>query len=538
MFQNFLSTDEKLESLSLNWALPIPGLIRVNVFDSDGKHGYVVIYKEKDRIYQAMKYSLLNGEIIWSTEVVNGGYGSPAVTDKYLLIHSNFSDIIALDKYTGSEIWNHKTNSRIRSSITENEGSIYVSSSDTIFELNMEGFRLNSYSSESTFFYGAVSFINGSILSLGTKPNEKSGDLIAQYDLGENRVVSSDTSGICLNGNIAYVGAENKITAIDLYNQTELWQKDIAGDCGRQMITYSDNMIFYTTSNGILGALSASSGKSEWTNTYDLINIVTPVTTFKNKLVVPINGELCTINKVDGLLLSKQPVGHSPYSALTINNGFALIGAGEPPNHGILVCFKYNNSVQQQTLSLKAELSNSYIESETINGVIRGDFESLKPKRITLATELIATENEIELIHMEKDTYKFSFQPKSNLLPSSYTIPVEFESEQGSIKLSFVTLKINTRRKLPDRHILPFKPLMEQKDYLHSGSCISQAIRKEFSGDHVPQENFREMVDKIKEKSGYEDFQIWRIILRRALTSQATNFMELPEFNKLDTNNG
>lgn len=39
------------------------------------------------------------------------------------------------------------------------------------------------------------------------------------------------------------------------------------------------------------------------------------------------------------------------------------------------------------------------------------------------------------------------------------------------------------------------------------------------------------MVDAVRDLSGYEPFQTWRIILRRILTSQAMNKEELPEFS-------
>lgn len=38
------------------------------------------------------------------------------------------------------------------------------------------------------------------------------------------------------------------------------------------------------------------------------------------------------------------------------------------------------------------------------------------------------------------------------------------------------------------------------------------------------------MIDAVRNLSGYEPFQTWRIILRRVLSSQAQNKEELPEF--------
>ncbi len=51
-------------------------------------------------------------------------------------------------------------------------------------------------------------------------------------------------------------------------------------------------------------------------------------------------------------------------------------------------------------------------------------------------------------------------------------------------------------------------------------------------GGNIKQSDLREMVDFAKDKSGYEPFQTWRILLRRMLTSSAENKEQLPEFNK------
>lgn len=48
------------------------------------------------------------------------------------------------------------------------------------------------------------------------------------------------------------------------------------------------------------------------------------------------------------------------------------------------------------------------------------------------------------------------------------------------------------------------------------------------------QKSIREMVDAVRDLSGYEPFQTWRIILRRVLTSQAQNKQELPEFSTVE----
>lgn len=53
-------------------------------------------------------------------------------------------------------------------------------------------------------------------------------------------------------------------------------------------------------------------------------------------------------------------------------------------------------------------------------------------------------------------------------------------------------------------------------------------------GDKIEQADLREMIDFSLNRSGYESFQTWRILLRRALTSGANKKEQLPEYNQLN----
>ena len=47
----------------------------------------------------------------------------------------------------------------------------------------------------------------------------------------------------------------------------------------------------------------------------------------------------------------------------------------------------------------------------------------------------------------------------------------------------------------------------------------------------VPQREIRDMVDYVRTRANYEPFNVWRIMLRRVLSSSARTVTELPEYH-------
>lgn len=62
---------------------------------------------------------------------------------------------------------------------------------------------------------------------------------------------------------------------------------------------------------------------------------------------------------------------------------------------------------------------------------------------------------------------------------------------------------------------------------MYSGAALAQMVEKVYGRD-IGQADFREIIDYLKESSNWEDadFQTWRLILKRALSSPANNIKE------------
>src|ERR1700722_15015943 len=134
----------------------IEGVIRVAVFDTDSERAFVVAYLEQNNQYSVFALNRDSGQLYWTKNVVQGGYGAPAILNGSVICPTKFTDIIALSKEDGSEQWVFRTPHRVRSSINTIGGKVYFSSGNTIFELRDDGTLLNTWSYEGAFFYGPV----------------------------------------------------------------------------------------------------------------------------------------------------------------------------------------------------------------------------------------------------------------------------------------------------------------------------------------------------------------------------------------------
>lgn len=154
MFRNFLFVNEHPKHFKVEWVKKLGGLIRVVVFDSDANSNkaFVTVYHEKKNQYLATAFDVRTGEIYWTTGVANGGYGAPVITDDLFILPAKFSNIIALSKEDGREVWQIETCCRVRSPLNVKENKIYFSSGGTIFELESDGRIANRWCFEGAFF--------------------------------------------------------------------------------------------------------------------------------------------------------------------------------------------------------------------------------------------------------------------------------------------------------------------------------------------------------------------------------------------------
>lgn len=176
MFREFLfSANSNIGQINVEWIKKLNGLVRTIILDSDGNKGFVTVYYEKINKYSAIAFNATTGEIFWIKNVANGGYGAPVISENAFILPTKFTNVIALSKEDGTELWQIETQSRLRSPLNIVNNKIYFSSGCIIYESTITGYLTNQWQIEGVFFYGSVDVFNELIISLGTI-EDKNGD--------------------------------------------------------------------------------------------------------------------------------------------------------------------------------------------------------------------------------------------------------------------------------------------------------------------------------------------------------------------------
>lgn len=544
MFRKFISLiDTKDSFLELCWVQKINGLVRVAIFDEVDSRAFVVVFIEKQNQYSLIAFDTTNGKIQWTSIVRNGGYGSPALIEDTVVFPTNFTNIVAFSKLNGELKWEFETKCRIRSPINIIEDSIYFSSGNEIFALNPKGQLVNKWEKEGAFFYGTIDIINGMIISLGTFENDKgestvkifafhkNGKLLYEIPLYLGPIISADTSGIVWQKNIGFVGGDNCIISFDGENGRIRWVSKVHGFAGRQICTVNNEYVYYVTQSGIIGALQTSNGAHAWDIKTNDDALVAPISMLGTNLIVLADAHLNIFKSSSGELIQKIPVGHSPYSMVSLSKEYAILGAGEPPHNGLLIGLKLKDELKENFIC-SVSLSNAYIENASFNLLLSIFNTPNSVLRVELDGALFNLKNLVEGEKISDTSFAFKIPIPPTMCSGDYVMPLYLHLDSGKSISRLVAIKLQRKHTLPSKAYLNHIPDIVQEQPKFSGAAIGVAIKKLYGDVCIKQTDMRDMVEASLSKANYASHEIWRLIFRRILTSKARKVNELPEFNK------
>jgi outer membrane protein assembly factor BamB len=535
-----LSTTVTPTRLGIRWLRPLPGLVRVPVFDpSYPDRAYVVVYEEKRRSYRVYAFLAATGDPLWETELPNGGYGAPLATGSLLVCLSRFTDVTALNSVTGEIVWTYSTANRIRSPLNQILTLTVFSSGGEILGLDPSGSLRFHARLPGHFFFGlCAEGPNRSILTFGVGSNngkqilavysfDDGGELLWMHELGPGEIASSDTSGVWCEEGVAFVGGTESIAAIDARNGLVLWTIDSPLLSQRSMLTGDSSRVYATSVEGILIACDRRTGSLIWRKKISDDGLYMPATVAGDRLLIEADGMLQVIDSKSGTLLQEVPVGHAPYGCCAVHDDLLLFGGGDPPYFGLLC----GVDLRSQS-SMRCHFEKEYfapVMGETLHAALTVD---------GCGTSIVAAELDLSSLGGKPqskpfgrfgDTFLFSWQAQPGRNWGFYAIPVRIETS-AAVAFSTARLVLFEADGLPPRILLKSIRLRKQERPDYSGAACLQAIRA-LSGDEVEQADMRDMVDAILAHApGYSPFQIWRIVARRALQTQASKANELPEF--------
>lgn len=542
MFRRTLISDAHgsgLRYLSVDWADAHPWLVRVPFFDDeDADSVYANAYCEKTQEYIVTKYRCRSGEVLWQQRVVNGGYGTPAVFGDSVVSLDGFDSVVFLDKYTGRKLRRIRYGSRIRSSVNVFGGCCWLTHASHVVALDRGGDEVHDYHVERAFLYGDVTLFRDLVIVTGTRfcerdnsghkfvwaINEATGRQHYSIDLGSGNVISSDVSGIWLQDERGYASNNDRVFCFDVETGRVIWTADTPGNVHRHTVVSDGDGVFFTTLTGAFGKLDARDGRLLWQKKAGE-RIVSPPAIYSGSLLVCSDASLYVCDKSTGLAYQKLPIGHIPYSAPTIWNGRVYVGGGEPPSNGAMIAFEASaRDVLKPEVEELFCLDNS-IEGEglSVSIAMRHDWDS-----VFVDASVISECGGVAATMLGPRRACLHIPLKTACLPGHYALPLMCVRDSGDCHTDIITVELKRDRPLPEAVRLPqFEKRVQEVDAFNSGSALIQMVYSRY-GKAIDQEDFRAIIDHLKERSGWEDadFQTWRLIMKRALSSPATTLEE------------
>ncbi|WP_415590242.1 PQQ-binding-like beta-propeller repeat protein [Liquorilactobacillus ghanensis] len=535
-------SDNTYYTLKNRWSIPVPDLVRTFFFDpQDSSNGYVVSYSEKKQKYILRKIHLGTGKVNWETTVVNGGYGTPVIYKNLVVMLRSFDSIVAINKETGKEIFFLDYNNRIRTSLNRFDGLVWFGHTSHLVGINEYGKEMADYYIPGAFLYGTISSYQDTLICIGTKFNDENNEsnkyvwvlqketkeILFEVNLGKGSVISTDTSGFWLDHQYIYTANDDNIFKIDISTGKIIWKVRTEGDADRQLPVADEKQVYYTTLSGYIESVDKENGQKKWSKKTGEKLIVTPPTVIGRTLLVGADASLLMLDKRNGRTFGKTDTGHSPYSAATYFYGRVYIGAGEPPVHGLILAYDLQKGKYEHDEIVQSYTTNNTLDSKTLEVVIttNGSWD-----QASIDPSVISTKENVTAKRMLPHVFNFLIDLNPKNVEGLYALPVALQKENKT-KTEIITVELKRVVPLPAKtKINKFNKLVEQENAFTSGAALTQLVEKQY-GKKISQKDFREIIDYVKEQSNWEDadFQTWRLILKRVLSTPAKNLKEFKE---------
>lgn len=384
------------------------------------------------------------------------------------------------------------------------------------------------------------------VISLGTVSDENGNSVIKVFafhkkiglvyslPICKSGVISADTIGISWKNGIGFIGGDNQLTCFQANDGKVLWTANVEGFAGRQVCSVDDSHVYYSTLSGVVGALDVKDGSHVWSIHTKDTSIVSPISVHNKHLLLLADAHLNILKSHNGQVISKIPVGHSPYSMVSLKGDYGILGAGEPPHNGLLFAFKFSDIIIEEKYECFLSSCNAFIESSFIDILVHVSNADQDLVSVKLDGSIFNLSDPINGERINSSDFGFRVPLPRTIGSGDFVIPVYLYISSGECFIKPVCISLTRKVPLPLRAYLSHIPDIVQEKQNYSGAAIGATL-KNFHGDQVKQSDLREMIDFSLNRSGYEPFQTWRILLRRILTSSSDKKDQLPEFNQLNT---
>lgn len=524
------------------WHTPLHGMVRTPLPDADDPSAlYVVTYREKFREYGVYRIDRSSGAIAWTTQIRNGGYGSPLVHPDVLCALSRFTAVTALDKTTGEILWEYDTKARIRSSLQRGRAAdeIVFTAGGEVHWLGIDGECRDRVAVADAVLFGLPEAIaldeREVVLTLGTRQRFRrshifmfavfrDGGIAWELDLGEGFVVSSDTSGFARTGDAAIVATgDRKLVSVDVRTGAVNWSTDLGALGMRHTPVLGRGRAFVSTLEGVLVSVDAATGEDLRSVPLTDKGMWMPPTVVGEDVYVLADNELLQIAADDCVILSRTPIGEAPYSALTWDGERLYVGGGDPPYDGYLFGLALGDGGRPiHAAAVREVVDCANADSITVSARILGDI-----------SDLVSVEIDMRCLGGE-------LEPMTAVMPSlftawcilargrrfgTYALPLVLRFGDGTSLVRTIRVRIEDSTPIPVRFEIDMT-VPKQVDTNTSGGAVLQSVFAKY-GRETDQREIRRIADQVLENSDdYSPFQLWRLIVRRVAATPAHTLEE------------
>jgi outer membrane protein assembly factor BamB len=183
----------------------------------------------------------------WAFQTDGDTYSSPAVVDGKVYFGSNDKNVYCLDAYTGEEIWRFPTGFYVRASQAVWNGKVYTGADDGYFHC------LDAETGEELWRTSAGGFFTNFLNPGEAKPG---------------------SSPIVVNNRIYCGSKDGNLYCLSLDGNVEWRFKTDNAIIGSP--SYSDGIVYITSTDGYLYAVNANSGSQVWKSAFTLNHYVNP----------------------------------------------------------------------------------------------------------------------------------------------------------------------------------------------------------------------------------------------------------------------
>jgi outer membrane protein assembly factor BamB len=249
--------------------------------------------------------SLKDGKILWQTDLESISRSAPIIDGNKIFITTVNNHIYALDKLTGEILWHHFiiaaniSTSQYASPVIYKDKIIVPYSTGELYILDKEtGNEIDIISLEKNHFHG-----------------------------NNTTVKDIDITPIISNDNIYVLNQEDILHSINLKNGNINWETNLFNF---KHIWMAGNMIYLTSFDGQVIAISKQTGKIHWMNKIQLQkkDSIMSIVMANSKIIISTElGNIYELNPKDGLLVLERKISSNfiQYPIFANNNVYYMM---------------------------------------------------------------------------------------------------------------------------------------------------------------------------------------------------------------------